>query len=74
MKEKEEQNLKMLFGIKEGRKSFKLYKVNENEFLIVEKRYLMNIFLTRKTLKFSNKDQAEDYIIHNTKKFHVIST
>jgi hypothetical protein len=74
MKQKEEEKLKMLFGIKEGRKSFKLYKVSENEFLIIEKRYLMNFFLTRKTLKFNNKDQAEDYIIHNTKKFHVIST
>jgi len=74
MKQKEEEKLKMLFGIKEGRKSFKLYKVSENEFLIIEKRYLMNFFLTRKTLKFNNKDQAEDYIIHSTKKFHVIST
>ena len=74
MKEKAERKLKMLFGIKEGRKSFKLYQLNENEFLIIEKRYLMNIFLTRKTLKFNNKDQAEDYIIYNTKKFHVIST
>lgn len=74
MKEKEVKNLKMLFGIKEGRKSFKLYQAGEHDFLIVEKRYLMNIFLTRKTLKFNNKDQAEDYIIHNTKKFHIIST
>lgn len=73
MKQKEGQKHKMLFGIKEGGKSFKLYQVNENEFLIIEKRYLMNIFLTRKTLKFNNKDQAEDYIIHNTKKFHVVS-
>ena len=74
MKEKEERKYKMLFGIREGRKSFKLYEINENEFIIVEKRYVINIFLTRKTLKFNNKDQAEDYIIHNTKKFHIIST
>jgi hypothetical protein len=74
MKEKEERKHKMLFGIREGRKSFKLYEINKNEFIIVEKHYVINIFLTRKTLKFNNKDQAEDYIIHNTKKFHVIST
>ncbi len=74
MKEKEERKYKMLFGIREGRKSFKLYEINENEFIIVEKHYVINIFLTRKILKFKNKDQAEDYIIHNTKKFHVITT
>ncbi len=74
MKEPVEQKFKMLFGIKEGRKSFKLYEINENEFIIVEKHYMFSIVNRRKTLKFSNKDQAEDYIIHNTKKFHIIST
>ena len=73
MKTQEERNLRMLFGIKEGRKSFKLYQVDENEFLIVEKSYLLNIFLSRKTLKFNNKDQAEDYLIYNTKKFHAVN-
>ena len=74
MKEPVGQELKMLFGIKEGRKSFKLFEVNENEFIIVEKHYMFNFVNRRKVLKFNNKDQAEDYIIHNTRKFHTIST
>ena len=75
MKENVEQKLKMLFGIKEGSKSFKLYETNENEFIIVEKHYfIFRLFVKRKALKFNNKDKAEDYIIQNTKKFHTIST
>ena len=74
MKKQEEQKYKMLFGIKENNKSFKLFEKNENEFIIVEKHYLFLFLLRRKNLKFNSKDQAEDYIIQNTKKFHIVST
>lgn len=73
MKELVEKELKMLFGIKEGRKSFKLYEINGHEFVVIEKHYMFNIMNWRKVLKFSRKDQAEDYIIQNTRKFFIIS-
>ncbi len=72
MKKGEIQKLKMLYGIKEGNKSFKIFKKSENEFFIVKKHYIVGIFPIKRILKFESKEEAVDYIINNTNKFHQI--
>ena len=72
MKIGEIQKLKMLYGIKEGNKSFKIFMKSETEYFIVKKHYILGIFQIKKMLKFESKEEAVDYIINNTNKFHHI--
>ena len=72
MQNGETAKLKMLYGIREGNKSFKIFKKNEKEFIVVKKHYILHLFPIKKILKFDNKEQAADYILQNTLKFHNI--
>ena len=69
MKISEVEKLKMIYGVREGNKSFKLFKKSEGEYFIIKKRYILAVFRIKKMLNFKSKDEAEDYIINNTSRF-----
>ncbi len=72
MKTVEIEKLKMLYGVKERNKSFKIYQKSDGEFIVIRNRYILGLIKIKKVLSFRNKEEAIDYIIQNTTHFHDI--
>ncbi len=62
-------NTKLIFAIREGSKSLKLYRTDKDEFFIVIKSYLLKFCYKKKLLKFNHFYEAEDFVLQNTKGF-----
>lgn len=61
------QHSEFIYAVRERNKSLKMYKNEEGKYLIFEKFYLINICYKKKTHTFNMFDEAEDFLIQNTR-------
>ncbi len=73
MKSRNLQKYKMVYGIREGNKSYKLFKKNDDEFFVVKKQYILGLFKRIVIINFKSLTEAQDFIIQNTNSLHNIS-
>ncbi len=69
MKRIKSEDLSFLYGVKERSKSFKLYKIENGGFLIIEKKYFLRVCYRKKFHEFDKLYEAEDFLIQNTSGF-----
>ena len=72
MKKAELKKFKLLYGIREENKSFKLFKDTDNRYFVVKKQYILGIFKRKEVLYFKSIIEAQDYIIQNTNNLHSV--
>ncbi len=70
MKSRKSPNYKMLYGIREGNKSYKLFKKDDDEYFVVKKQHVLGLFKRIETINFKSLAEAQDYIIQNTNSLH----
>ncbi len=72
MKNTEQNKYKMVYGVREGNNSLKLFKKKEGEYFIIKKHYIFGLFKRKEILYFKNIMEAQDYIIQNTDRLHSV--
>ena len=72
MKSRKFPRYKLLYGIREGTKSLKLFKINDEEYFIIKKHHILFVLKRIETINFKNLLEAQDYIIRNTKSLHSV--
>ncbi len=72
MKKAELKKFKLLYGIREGNKSFKLFMKTDDSYFVVKKQYILGILRRKEMLYFKSIIEAQDYIIRNTNSLHSV--